>query len=74
MTKSQRAKITSKFKEMQRLRGRRLLDVLLNAAVDGDNVTFHPVLVFEDGTKLRFAIQESEEWADGVCPYLESVN
>lgn len=76
MTKHQRAFISSKIRELKRIRGKRLLDVVLSPCLenDGKGVTFNPTLIFEDGTRLRFAVQESEEWEDGVTPYISEVN
>ncbi len=74
MTKIQREIIRSKILELRVLKGKRLLDVLLQPAADGTGVVFDPVLVFEDGTQLRFTVQEAEEWKDGVSLYVESVN
>lgn len=76
MTKHQRAIISSKIRELKRIRGKRLIDVVLLPCLgaDGREVTFNPTLIFEDGTQLRFAVQESDEWEDGITPYISEVN
>jgi len=74
VTKKQREIVSSKIRELRPLRGKRLIEVDLQPTIDGKGVVFSPVLVFEDGTELRFTVQEAEEWADGVTPYVASTN
>lgn len=76
MTKKQREIISSKIRELRPLRGKRILDVVLNPCLESDglSVTFNPVMIVDDGTQVRFRIQESEEWSDGVSPYIQTTN
>lgn len=76
MTKDQKRIVGDKRRELQSVVGKRLLGFELKPFIDGDSgsVGFNPVLVFEDGTLLRFRVQEMDEWEDGVTPYIAEVN
>jgi hypothetical protein len=75
MTKKEKRLVRDKMRELQRLVGKRVIGFELNTSLDIQEVLFNPVLVFDDGTKLRFKAHQSEdEIPDGVTPYIESTN